>query len=212
MDGWKRAWATALLLLIGGLTACSTGTPLGGTSDTTAEVSGETSEEPVPADLPPGFFLSGEFVELRPYDVNDPNVEWIKPCTEITEGVLGGTGLDLEFSVDDQIGEMTGCVANIESSENWGATIMITTGPTPVSQFIDAGLVETSVKSESVPQVVVHRIFGADDSVCAASVDTSRGYFSVSMMDFDETRPFLPKCELAVDQFETIYQLLRENP
>ncbi|AIT62259.1 hypothetical protein CDOO_05565 [Corynebacterium doosanense CAU 212 = DSM 45436] len=209
VDGWKRAWATALLVLIGGLTACSGGTPLSGTSDTTAEVSGETSEEPVPADLPPGFFLSGEFVELRPYDVNDPNVKWIKPCTEIPEEVLGGTGLDLEFSVDDGFADMWTCSAEVEGLDNWGTSISITTGPTPVSQFVDAGLAVDGISSTLVPQAVAHQIFGGGEALCSVSVDTARGYFSISALDYDETKPFLPKCELAKAQFESIYSQLR---
>lgn len=211
VDGWKRAWVTALLVLIGGLTACSGGTPLSGTSDTTAEVSGETSEESVPADLPPGFFLSGEFVELRPYDVNDPTVEWIKPCTEIPEEVLGGTGLNLEFSVDDGFADMWTCSADIEDFAHWGSSISITTGPTPVSQFVDAGLVVEGVESEILPQATIHRIFGGDDTVCAASLDTSRGYFSVSAMNFEEQMPIESKCGLAISQIDSIYTDLRGN-
>lgn len=174
--------------------------------------SGGASEESVPADLPPGFFLSGVFVELRPYDVNDPNVQWIKPCTEIPEEVLGGTGLNLEFSKDDHMGEMTACLAHVESFDYWDTTILVTTGPTPVSQFVDAGLAEERIQSSVVPQAVAHQIFGGGEALCSVSVDTSRGYFSVSALDYNETKPFLPKCELALSQFESIYSQLRGKP
>lgn len=210
VDGWKRAWVTALLVLIGGLTACSGGTPLSGTSDTTAEVSGETSEESVPADLPPGFFLSGEFVELRPYDVNDPTVEWIKPCTEIPEEVLGGTGLNLEFSKDDQIGEMTACDAEVDSPEFYGTGIVISTGPTLTQQFRDEGTLQPETSRE-IPELVSHELVASYSEACSASVDTDRGLFSVTAMQSDPTSSLSDLCKLAVSQFESIYHDLREK-
>lgn len=189
--------------------ACSAEQEQGEPPRAASEVSGETTTVSAPVELPPGFFLSGEFVELGPYDPSDPAVEWIKPCTEIPADVLGGTGLDLKFSADDGFADMWTCSAKVEDLDYWGTTISITTGPTPVKQFVDAGLAVNGAKSERIPQAVVHEIFGSTGDTCAASLETTRGYFSVSAMNFDYSIPLLDRCSLAVSQLENLYQLLR---
>lgn len=167
------------------------------------------AQEAIVETLPPGFFLSGEFVELGPHDPNDPNIEWIRPCTEIPDAILAGTGLDLEFTVDHDFAGMTSCAAPYMDDELGYTTVFITGGPTPISQYIELGRsVEVPVERR-LEEILVHRMSDRELPSCAASVDTNRGLFMVAVDNHNPAVTLDHKCPLALSQFESIYFMLR---
>ncbi|WP_144412312.1 DUF3558 domain-containing protein [Corynebacterium uterequi] len=165
-------------------------------------------------ELPPGFYLSGEFVKLGPRDPNAPDPEWIDPCNEIPEEILEDIGMKRGTRSGGTSFGMNGCTGPVNKRLTNGVEYPlykvdqgITAGPTPIQQFLAHPDLHSSDYLDDVPDVLVLK----NQEECDLTMDTERGLFAVSVgvsrgvMGSDEA------CEIATKSFYRIYNQLREQ-
>lgn len=178
-----------------------------GTAPATEEGSAEETVEEAP--LPPGFYLSGEFVELGPRDLNAPEPEWISPCDEIPDEVLEKAGLDSSRTKQGDFAGMTTCVAEPHDPNLFPLSVGITTGPTFLEELIHEENRNPDYSSSAVPGAVLYEPRDGTRDFCAIGVDTDRGFFAVNASVHAQQFSFEQKCEVATVAIETIYLELR---
>ncbi|AKK11373.1 DUF3558 domain-containing protein [Corynebacterium uterequi] len=165
-------------------------------------------------DLPPGFYLSGEFVELGPRDPNAPEPEWIDPCNEIPEDILEDIGMKRGTRSGGTIFGVNGCSGpvsekltnNIEYPTNQ-IIQGILSGPAPNSQFLTHSDFASNGFLEDIPGVITLK----NDEGCGLSTDTERGLFVIYIDDIGENLTGDEACEIATKSFYRLYNQLREQ-
>lgn len=178
-----------------------------GTAPATEEGSAEETVEEAP--LPPGFYLSGEFVELGSRDLNAPEPEWISPCDEIPDEVLEKAGLDSSTKGQGDFAGMTTCVAEPHDPDLYLMWVGIIAGPTIVEDLLNEGDRKVDYSSITVPGAVAYQPRDGMEGFCAVAVDTDRGFFAVNASVHAEHFSFEQKCEVATQTLDTIYLELR---
>ena len=178
-----------------------------GTAPAAEEGSAEETVEEAP--LPPGFYLSGEFVELGPRDLNAPEPEWISPCDEIPDEVLEKAGLDSSTKGQGEFAGMTTCSAEPHDPDLFLMWVSITTGPTFLEELMHEEHRNPDYSISAVRGAVVYQPRNGMTDFCAVGVDTDRGFFAVNASVHAEHFSFEQKCEVATAAFETIYFELR---
>ncbi|AKK11372.1 DUF3558 domain-containing protein [Corynebacterium uterequi] len=161
-------------------------------------------------DLPPGFYLSGEFVELGPRDPNAPEPEWIDPCNEIPEDI----GMKRGTRAGGKIFGMNGCSGPVSKKLTNNVEYPIyeidqglTAGPTFNEQIISQQEVDSVNFLDDVPGVVVRK----RERDCHLSIDTERGFFSVGVRGAKGGIGGDEACEIATKSFYRLYNQLREQ-
>ncbi|AKK11662.1 DUF3558 family protein [Corynebacterium uterequi] len=165
-------------------------------------------------ELPPGFYLSGEFVELGPRDPNAPDPEWIDPCNEIPEEILEDIGMKRGTRSGGTSFGMNGCSGPVSKKLTDGKEYPVsrivqsmTAGPTLNQQFLAHPEFTSDDFLEDVPGVLVLR----NEEECGLSVDTKRGLFVVNASSRLGVFSGDELCEVATKSFYRLYNELREQ-
>lgn len=207
MNRSKIALALVLCLACS-LNACSLA--VAGKADsamtTTTSSSSQTSDD----ELPPGFYLGGEFVELGPFDPTDPELEPIRACEEIPEEVLAKAGLAGPPSAHVDIADSTGCTLQV-SEVDTNVVATITSGTAATQALVNDGRLLNPAPSELIDGLVAHQFELDEGRSCQATTDTSRGHLAIVVDDFSQSTSEEALCFQAVEFFESLIFLLRGN-
>ncbi|AWB81577.1 hypothetical protein C3B44_03715 [Corynebacterium yudongzhengii] len=170
-----------------------------------AESAGETE----PQELPPGFYLSGEFVELTKLDPDDKDLEPIRACEEIPPEVFEEAGIEPITGEQSNNFGMTSCgFAFIEDYET-NRRITMTGGFNLVSNLVAKSATTDAEASDILPSLVTHQRHDEARTACAASLDTSRELLSVASTDSREMTSDAELCQTATSVAELIYLQLQ---
>ncbi|WP_158268649.1 DUF3558 family protein [Corynebacterium yudongzhengii] len=204
----NRLIATIVATVVGSLVAACglTGASVPGPA---AQDTTDSTDETQPQELPPGFYLSGEFVELTEFDPEDPGLEPIRACEEITPEAFHEMGLELVTGEQLDSFGMTGCGVRPIDSSGSRAMISLTAGPSQVDGLVDRSAHHEWSPTPLLEDFVLLQYEHDIDSACAVSTDTSRGLLSVTYNDYSSNRSNEELCGAVIDVTEAIYQQLR---
>lgn len=198
----KALLATSLLCAAAGVTACS---PLGLDTAGADRADAATASE----ELPPGFYLGGEFVELGPFDPQDSSIDPIRACEEIPEEVFEAAGLRQDLGGQEVYFEMTSCSFSIDSPGYDDALATIVSGTTTTDELISKSHYSKIAPDSEIPGLVQFELPDDENRACRTSIDTSRGLFHVVIDDFTQGLSRKELCDKSVFIHTNLYQSLR---
>lgn len=167
--------------------------------ETDADVASTTQ-----AELPPGFYLGEEFIEIGEFNPN--KVELIDLCEEIPDEVLLeagmiNTGSDSRFNPESII-----CIHEEDGKEK--GLFGLISDRVSKENLASENLVRNTSSNSFLQEAFLYS-FPSDEASCFAAVETSRGLVSVV---YDN--PFVDTsqeklCDRALEALEAIYIQLR---
>lgn len=204
----NRLIAIIVVAVAGSLVAACglTGTSVIGQA---AQDTTDSTDETQPQEHPAGFYLSGEFVELTEFDPEDPGLESIRACEEIPQEIFDELGFGPGRSEQGEGFGMTGCTFEVVNDPEPRSLVTFIGGPSRVQDLLDESVPNQWNDVSSIPGLITHQHPMEVGESCAASVDTSRGLFSVTWTEMMRDVPDEEMCRKALDIAETIITKLR---
>lgn len=197
----KAILATSLLCAATWVSACF---PFG--LDSAGANSASTAA--APEELPPGFYLGGEFVELGPFDPQDSSIDPIRACEEVPEEVFEAVGLVAYPESRVDVGDATTCSIALQGSEE-PLSGSITGSFATFERLREESIILDENPSQRVSGIVAHQDRLDADRACHISAETSRGHLAIVIEDFSRSTDEKILCSMATQTFESIYFQLR---
>ena len=170
--------------------------------ETDADVASTTQ-----AELPPGFYLGEEFIEIGEFNPN--KVELIDLCEEIPDEVLLEAGMVKNSGSSRQNRNSINCFLEPSISDFSADTFLLASDSFTESELDSAGYLIAAEVSEKIPTAFLYHLGSDENFACNAAVSTTKSLMSVSLEDYSSDVSQEHLCNQALNTLETIYVELR---
>ena len=159
----------------------------------------------VGSEAPAFHFASGDLV-LGDVDPATVKNNMFNPCEEISVEELAAVGYSSDRKTRrDEVKNLNACrLDSIEDPSEYAALI---SGPGNREEFRNAGLILDENPSQRIPQMYVSGPVKAEENICYANLDTTRGHFSVAIDDLFGDTPRQELCSQAMQILESFYNI-----
>ena len=170
--------------------------------ETDADVAATTQ-----AELPPGFYLGEEFIEIGEFNPN--KVELIDLCEEIPDEVLLEAGISPPETDSSEFHRSIICSPAASDPEDEYGIFGLVSDPLTKKEIREEGYIIEDHPDAAVPEAFLYHTGLDQEFACWAGVATNHGLISIA---YDN--PFLKttqeeRCSRALTAFDSIYIQLR---
>lgn len=171
--------------------------------ETTAAEAAATTE----AELPPGFYLGEEFIEIGEFDPE--HVELIDLCAEIPDEVLLEAGMVKDQDSVRKNSDSINCFLE-PSDEKFSTNIFLLASDSFTQQSLKESnyIIPTDLQS-STPNSFLYHLGSDKDFSCNASVSTTSGLISLGVQNHFNKEEQKVLCDNALKIFDHLYLELR---